>query len=155
MADPLQVGERGQGVVPDDLRGVVGRLRGRVEPPVGHFVQDGRVALVPDAGEDRDRQPAGASGQLEVVEPRQVGHGPAAADDDQGVERPLPVSGEGRLEGLEQARRGGGTLEGRPEEEELAQAGAVQPVGLLAEVAESGRGLRADHGHADEVGRRR
>ena len=51
------------------------------------------------------------------------------------------------LDGASQA------LERRPDEMELAQARPMKPIGLLAEVAQAGRGLRADHSHPDEIDR--
>ena len=98
-------------------------------------------------------RPAEQPGQFQVVEPGQVGHRPAAPDDDQGVEGPLPVGGEGLVDGGADRGRGVEPLEGRPEEEEVAEPGVLEPVGLPAEVAQARRGLGADDGDPDELDR--
>ena len=64
---------------------------------------------------------------------------------------PLAVGGEGLVDGGADRGRGVHALEGRPEVEELAEPGVVEPIGLTPEVAQARRGLGADDGDPDEL----
>ena len=61
------------------------------------------------------------------------------------------VGGECLVDGDAERRRGVHALEGRPEVEEFAEPGVLEPVGLPAEVAQARRGLGADDGDPDEL----
>jgi hypothetical protein len=78
---------------------------------------------------------------------------PPPADDREGVERPFSVGGEGLVHRGADRGRGVDALERRPEVNELAQPGVVEPVGLAAEVAQPRRGLGADDGDPDVLDR--
>ena len=129
-----------------------GGLAGRVGADQGDLIGEGVVARVPQTRDDRGREGRQGTRKLQVVEPREVRHGPATPDDHQGVQRLVLVRGAGLRDRAGQAPGRFPALEGRLQIHEFQYPGALQRVRLSPEVAQARRTLRADDSHAPEVG---
>ena len=121
------------------------------------LVEDGAVALVADAGQDRHGTQADEAGELVVVEPGEVVDGAAAADDDDRIGQiarptrpPATASITSRIDA-----GGAVALEAAVRVDGLAEAVALQPVGVAREVAQAGRARRRDDEQDAVVPRRR
>ena len=118
----------------------------RFDAEVGHVVEQGYVAFVADADDDREGKEGDVGRQGIVVERREVGRGAAAADYDHAVE--LLVGFRDAREGVDDGGSGVPALEGGGKE----AGGEAQAVGvgveLVDEVAVARRALRRYDGYA-------
>jgi hypothetical protein len=131
---------------------VLNGLRRRARTDLCIFVEDARVALVPDTGNDRCRKVAHCSGEHFAVQPLQVGRCAAASDNDESVERLSLMctvgTGHFTADGFFRC----GTLKHRLIViDELADAGIGQATRFCIEVAQSGCGAWADDCHPEEI----
>jgi hypothetical protein len=129
-------------------------LARRVEGQMRHFVEDRAVALMSDAGEDRQLRVANEACQRVVIEPREIVDRAAAADDDDGVgkggaaRRPFVQRRSQRRHDL---GRGAVALEAAECVDEMADAELLESHCFLPEVAEPGAFRWSDHEHRREV----
>ena len=111
-----------------------------------------KLALVADAGEHRHGRVTDAARQRVVVEPGQVVHGAATADDHHRVRHRARRPGAQRFkEGGADQCRSTIALKAAVGVDEAAHAQALQPLRLGMEVAQARRAFGGDHQHRVEV----
>ena len=117
---------------------------------VGDLIEHSAVALVADTRQHRHIKLTDAPGELVVIEPGQIVHGSASADDGHGIGDLAPRCLQ-CVQRLKQSsanlRRGALPLEPAVDVHEGADAEPFEPLGFSLEVTESSTTLRRDNEH--------